>query len=61
MKENNIKKIYYSTNNNEIVCKKIDDLITDHVSNGMKHMIGIMDKIDICKIAGKKSKYILNN
>jgi hypothetical protein len=66
MKLNNINKIYYSTDNGDIECIKVNDIKIEHISDGIVGSIKLMSKQNQYLIFGftlhksivdKKTKY----
>ena len=71
MKKSGIHKVYYSTENGDIECAKVSDMIPEHISYGAILSMREMSKlnqylifgitIDISNINLKKKKLIFDN
>lgn len=53
MKENGIKKVYYSNSEGEIECQKVDSMIESHISYGTARTIQLMTPRNRYLIFGK--------
>lgn len=52
MKENNINKVYYSTENGDIECMKVNDMEPEHISYGAISSMKKMTKLNQYLIFG---------
>jgi hypothetical protein len=52
MKENNINKVYFSTNDGTIECMKVNDIVPDHISYGAIASMNTMSNLNQYLIFG---------